>query len=162
MSGNAVTKGPKTQSGRRTLAVPSNLADVLEHHLYSFVAPNPEALVFTGEQGAPLALCVLDRAWRRARSSIGRSDLRLHDLRHTGLTFAAATGATVAELMHRAGHASPTAALRYQHATLDRDRAMAEALAGLASAEPVNDIGARDGRAMVGAEKEGQSTRRAS
>ena len=30
--------------------------------------------------------------------------MRLHDLRHTGLTLAAATGATTAELMHRAGH----------------------------------------------------------
>jgi len=30
----------------------------------------------------------------------------LHDLRHTGLTLAAATGATTAELMHRAGHSS--------------------------------------------------------
>jgi hypothetical protein len=79
MNGNAVTKAPKTHSGRRTLTVPSNLADALEHHLYSFVAPDPEALVFTGEQGGPLALCVLDRAWQRARSSIGRPDLRLHD-----------------------------------------------------------------------------------
>lgn len=64
--------------------------------------------------------------------TIGRSDLRLHDLRHTGLTLAAATGATVAELMHRAGHASASAALHYQHATADRDRVLAKALANLA------------------------------
>jgi hypothetical protein len=30
--------------------------------------------------------------------------------------------------MHRAGHASADAALRYQHATRDRDRILAEAL----------------------------------
>ena len=76
---------------------------------------------------------------------MGRPDLRLHDLRHTGVTFVAATGATMAELMHRAGHASPTAALRYQHATQDRDRVLAEALATLAS---VTAIGPRDGSAM--------------
>jgi hypothetical protein len=35
--------------------------------------------------------------------------------------------------MHRAGHASPRAALVYQHATEDRDRAIADALAGLAT-----------------------------
>jgi len=65
-------------------------------------------------------------------SRIDRSqDLHLHDLRHTGLTLAAATGTTTAELMHRAGHASANAALRYQHATKDRDRVLAEALAGL-------------------------------
>jgi hypothetical protein len=49
------------------------------------------------------------------------------------LTWAAATGATTAELMYRAGHASPAAALRYRHATKDRDRALADALADLSS-----------------------------
>jgi hypothetical protein len=61
------------------------------------------------------------------------------------LTLSAATGATVAELMHRAGYASPAAALRYQHATEDRDRVIADALGGLAT---VTLIGARDARAM--------------
>ena len=74
---------------------------------------------------------VLSTAWNRARDTIGRPDLRLHDLRQAGLTWAAATGATVAALMRRAGHASPTAALRYQHATEDRDRVLAEALSEL-------------------------------
>jgi len=40
---------------------------------------------------------------------------------------AAATGASTKELMRRAGHASPAAALRYQHATEDRDKAIADA-----------------------------------
>jgi len=43
-------------------------------------------------------------------------------------------GATTRELMIRAGHASPAAALRYQHATADRDAAVAAALSGLAEA----------------------------
>jgi integrase len=62
---------------------------------------------------------------------------RLHDLRHSGLTWSAEAGATVPELMRRAGHASPAAALRYQHATDDHDRAVAETLAGLATPAPV-------------------------
>jgi hypothetical protein len=37
----------------------------------------------------------------------------------------------MAELMHRAGHRSPVAALRYQHATSDRDRAFTDALSEL-------------------------------
>jgi hypothetical protein len=36
--------------------------------------------------------------------------------------------------MARAGHASPAAALRYQHAVADRDVAIANALSGLAEA----------------------------
>jgi hypothetical protein len=67
----------------------------------------------------------------------GRPDLHLHDLRHSGLTWAAATGASTAELMRRGGHANPRAALRYQHATADRDKALADALGALAGQAPV-------------------------
>jgi hypothetical protein len=41
-------------------------------------------------------------------------------------------GASLRELMQRMGHASSEAALRYQHATSDRDRAIADALDRLA------------------------------
>jgi integrase len=51
-----------------------------------------------------------------------------HELRHTGATLAAATGATTKELVRRMGHASPAAALIYQHAVDDRDSQIARAL----------------------------------
>ena len=60
----------------------------------------------------------------------GIDGLRLHDLRHTGNTLAAATGASTKELMSRMGHAS-RAALIYQHATQDRDAAIAAGLSDL-------------------------------
>jgi hypothetical protein len=41
---------------------------------------------------------------------------------------AASTGASTKELMHRLGHASPRAALRYQHATAERDTAIADGI----------------------------------
>jgi integrase len=59
---------------------------------------------------------------------VGHDELRFHDLRHTGNTLAAATGASTKELMTRMGHASPRAALIYQHASEERDKAIAEAL----------------------------------
>jgi len=43
------------------------------------------------------------------------------------------TGASTKELMARLGHASADAALRYQHATVDRDQAIAQALSRLVS-----------------------------
>ena len=52
----------------------------------------------------------------------------MHDLRHNGLTFVAHTSVRTKELMTRGGHASPTAALRYQHAAVDRDREIADKL----------------------------------
>ncbi|MGH7714503.1 MAG: tyrosine-type recombinase/integrase [Vulcanimicrobiaceae bacterium] len=130
--GASIVKGPKSSAGRRTLSIPANVLDAIDDHLTRFVAAEPNALVFTGKTGVPLTAGVLQKAWAATRKSVGRTDLHLHDLRHTGLTLAAATGATTAELMHRAGHASPNAALRYQHATRDRDRVLAEALAELA------------------------------
>jgi len=130
--GSSLTKSPKTSSGRRILSIPSNVLKTFEVHLNDFTASDKDALLFTSESGTPLTATSLQRAWSRARSSIGRPDLHLHDLRHTGLTLAAATGATTAELMHRAGHASASASLRYQHATQDRDHVLANALAELA------------------------------
>ncbi len=122
-----VKKPPKTEAGRRTVAVPANILPDVEHHLATFVGPERDAGVFQDVDNGKLRT-----AWDRATRRVGRPDLHLHDLRHSGLTWTAAAGATLPELMFRAGHKSPTAALRYQHATRDRDRALADALAGLA------------------------------
>ena len=82
-------------------------------------------------KGGPLAPHVLQKAWANARSQLDLDDVHLHDLRHLAGTLAASTGAGTKELMHRLGHASPQAALRYQHATRERDVAIAAALDGL-------------------------------
>jgi integrase len=128
MRGKSLVKAPKTLAGRRTIAVPEALISKISDHLDCFTGPGLDDLVFVGITGVPLTANVLQVAWQRARASVGRTDLRLHDLRHTGLTMAAATGATTVELMHRAGHSSSVAAMRYQHATKDRDRIIADAL----------------------------------
>jgi integrase len=126
---------PKTDAGKRTLSVPSNVLPALEAHLEQFTGPDADAWLFPGASGdGPATPRAFDYIWATARKKINRPDLHLHDLRHSGLTWSAATGATVAELMHRGGHASPMTALRYQHATADRDKALADALAGLAAA----------------------------
>lgn len=44
---------------------------------------------------------------------------------------AASTGATLAELMVRLGHSSVDAAMRYQHASQQRDAAVAAQLSAL-------------------------------
>src|ERR1019366_4226847 len=115
MTGESLVKEPKSAAGRRTLAVPEHLLSAVEKHLDQFVASDPDAPLFANVSGKPLTKSVLQSAWNRTRRSIGREDLHLHDLRHTGLTLAAAMGATTAELMRRAGHSSATASLRYQH-----------------------------------------------
>jgi integrase len=110
------------------MAVPANLWPVLKGYL-EIVGPDQEAWLFPGDGDMPASEMRIKRVWRKACKAANRPDLHLHDLRHSGLTWAAAMGASTAELMKRAGHASPTAALRYQHATADRDRILADALA---------------------------------
>jgi integrase len=129
--GTIVVGEPKTAAGRRTVAIPPHLFDVVGDHLHTHVLPEATALVFTNRDGEQLRPRPLQHAWNRARSEVGVA-FHLHDLRHLGATMAAATGASTREIMRRIGHASPAAALRYQHATEDRDRVIAEALSELA------------------------------
>jgi len=129
--GRTLIAPPKTAAGRRVLAVPPNTLPELSGHLERFTGPGPESWLFTAGGGKPFAISSLEKAWRRARLAAGRPELRFHDLRHSGLTWAAAVGASVRELMARGGHATPTMALRYQHATADRDKALADAMAEL-------------------------------
>lgn len=143
MGGKAMIGPPKTEASIRRLSIPSNILPALENHLDRFVGPEPDAWLFGTSTGTALLPRNFNRVWSKAREKAGRTDLHLHDLRHSGLTWAAAAGATTKELMRRAGQKSPRAALIYQHATEDRDRAIAEALAGLAVPAPVVSLAKR-------------------
>ena len=66
-------------------------------------------------------------------AAIGKPNLRVHDLRHVGAVFAAQSGATTAELMHRLGHTTPQMALKYQHVAEGRDAQLAERMSKLAT-----------------------------
>ena len=57
-------------------------------------------------------------AWPQAVTSIGVEGLHVHDLRHTGNTFAASGAAGLKDLMARMGHDSERAAMIYQHEAL--------------------------------------------
>jgi integrase len=124
---------PKTEAGLRSVAIPPHIIPDLMDHLDRFVDGEPGSLFFTGEKGGPVRPHVLQKAWTKARSSVA-IEAHLHDLRHAGNTWAAATGASTKELMVCMSHANAAAALRYQHATADRDQAIARALPELATA----------------------------
>lgn len=123
---------PKSAAGRRTVHIPPHLLPDLRAHVATFVEADG-GYVFSDPKGAPLRQSSFRASWRRARETVGLPELRFHDLRHTGNTLAAATGASTKELMARMGHATMSAALIYQHATADRDQAIAKALSDLAA-----------------------------
>jgi integrase len=100
-------------------------------HLATFAEPGPDGLVFVGPKGGRLRRSNFCRIWTKARNSIGLPDLHFHDLRHTGNNMAAGHGASLRELMERMGHSSARAALIYQHATRERDEAIAAGMGKL-------------------------------
>jgi integrase len=123
---------PKSDAGVRDVAIPPHLLPAIEEHLTAFVDPQPDALLFPANHGGHMATSTVQRHFYRARKMIGRPDLRFHDLRHSGAVLAAATGASLAELMARLGHSTPTAAMKYQHAAKGRDREIAALLSKFA------------------------------
>jgi integrase len=123
---------PKSEAGQRDVHIPPHLLPLVRDQLVDHVEPGADSLLFTAQHGGHLATSTLARHFYKAREAAGRQDLRFHDLRHSGAVLAAQSGATLAELMGRLGHATPAAALRYQHVAAGRDRVIAEALSRLA------------------------------
>lgn len=139
-SGELVVGPPKSAAGKRTIAIPPHVLPELADHMATNVGSEPDAFVFTGEKGGPLRPKALQQAWSVARTQVGLEHLHFHDVRHTGNTLAAATGASTKELMTRMGHSSAAAALRYQHATRERDREIAERLSERRSLGPSSAV----------------------
>jgi integrase len=90
--GKALIGPPKTEKGRRTLSIPSQVLPALAGHLERFTGPGADAWLFPGPAGDPINPRTLERHWERARLAAGRPDLHLHDLRHSGLTWAEMSG----------------------------------------------------------------------
>ncbi|WP_122263684.1 tyrosine-type recombinase/integrase [Ornithinimicrobium cerasi] len=132
--GQPIVGTPKSAAGTREVSVPPHILPLLQEHLEKHVGPSAGALLFPSmrDRERHLQPTVLHTAWRKARAAAGREDLRIHDLRHTGATMAAMTGATLAELQARLGHSTVAAALRYQDAAQGRDAEIAAKLSELA------------------------------
>lgn len=143
-------KSPKTDAGVRDVPIPPHLLVDLRAHLLEHTAPGRDGLLFPGRSedahlsssafyGRTAELYADGRTKRKghgfheARRLADREDLHFHDLRHTGLTNAAVAGATLAELMAMAGHSTPAAAMRYQHAAQDRMQDLAARLSAMAA-----------------------------
>ncbi|WP_431903040.1 tyrosine-type recombinase/integrase [Nonomuraea sp. bgisy101] len=128
---------PKSRAGRRTVAIPSVIIPALIEHLATYVDEPDDAFVFLGKRGAFLRGGNFRREakWAEALKEMGLQGLHFHDLRHTGNTLAAQSGASIADLKARMGHDSDRAALIYQHATRDADQKIADALSTRVKAE---------------------------
>lgn len=140
-------KVPKSRSGRRTVSVPRLTIEALQKERIAQNKARLQAekwrgtdLVFTTHKpgrnrgpgtlpGSPLTHGNVRQALNDACARAGIGPIRIHDLRHSGLTYLSnQPGITLAELMRRAGHTDPRLTLvRYGHALSQRDRAAADA-----------------------------------
>ncbi|MFF4198238.1 tyrosine-type recombinase/integrase [Nonomuraea sp. NPDC001831] len=138
LDGGEMRLGPlKSRAGRRRVSIPAVIIPVLTEHLAAYVAQPDDAFVFLGKRGAFLRGGNFRREakWAEALKEMGVPGLHFHDLRHTGNTLAAQSGASLADLKARMGHDSDRAALIYQHATRDADQRIADALSARVEAE---------------------------
>lgn len=127
-SGQMLIGPTKTEKSRRIVTIPRVLGPELRTHLATYAQPTDEGWVFTGHKGGPLGNSWFSTQWKEAREYVGLPDLHLNDLRHLAGTLAAMTGATTREVMERLGHTTLETAMRYQHATRERNRVLADAL----------------------------------
>ncbi|WP_246306199.1 tyrosine-type recombinase/integrase [Allobranchiibius huperziae] len=88
-AGRTIVGSPKSAAGVRDVAIPPHLLPMLDAHLMR-MAPGRDRLVFPAADGkSHLAPSTLYRVFYPARQAAGRTDLRWHDLRHTGAVLAA-------------------------------------------------------------------------
>ena len=132
--GTLIVGEPKSAASRRRVAIPEAISEAVREHLDTYAEPGPEGLVFVGPKGGPLRRGNFSGVWQSIVHEAGLEHLHFHDLRHTGNTLAAMTGASTKELMTRMGHSSTRAALGYQHATEERERLIASKLSEMIEA----------------------------
>lgn len=127
---------PKSGKGR-AIVIPPHIRDDVKNHLNTHVEKDPEALLFPAARGGHMNDRVFSREYfAPALVKIGRTGVRVHDLRHFAGTQTARVGNLV-ETMGRLGHSTVKASLIYQQIVSGRDAAVAEALSKLANRSTV-------------------------
>ena len=95
------------------MIVPPHIRDDLKHHLDTYVGEDPTAQLFPAARGCHLNDRVFRDYLAPALKTIGREDMRIHDLRHFAGTQAARVG-NLPETMARLGHSTPKVSSIYQ------------------------------------------------
>lgn len=139
---------PKTKNGRREVPLPRRVVRALDAHMDAFVAPEPDALMFTGLRGQPLRRAGFRRSWwQPAVRAAGLEPLTFHELRHTFVSLWVALNVNPKEISVRAGHSSVAFTLdRYGHLYDRSDDAVSDRLDALlgdaspAVSAPVMDL----------------------
>jgi len=132
-------KAPKTEKGKRVVAIDPLLAEVLRDRRAWQVGRNervgtelvedPYVLSFWSNGDGPPRPDSYSTAFGKLRSSLGLGHLHLHSLRHFAATELLDQGIPLAAVSQRLGHGSPaTTASIYTHGVRGRDQEAAAVL----------------------------------
>jgi len=125
-AGEWLRKDPKTPASIRSISLSPALVELLEEHLRHHAAEGPDALVFPSSRRTPLiSSSFLTHHFGPARQAAGLA-CRFHDLRHTSVALAIASGADPKAIQTRMGHSPIRVTLdRYGHLLPELDQAIA-------------------------------------
>jgi integrase len=135
VTGGVVFGEPKSDTSRRTIALPRFLCERVYDHLSTRPA-DPSALLFCDDDEQPIRHTTFyGRVWRPTVARLAAIDpnfpaaLRFHDLRHTAASLLINSGADAKAVQHRLGHSTTALTLdTYSHIFDARDRELADAL----------------------------------
>jgi integrase len=138
--GRTVLGSPKSSAGRRTLAAPAWLMDMLAAHLArrGVTGADTNAFVFVMPAGGPLDYTHWRRrVWQPACRRAGLEHLTFHDLRRANATTMVLEGVDLKTAQTRLGHSDPRLTLAvYAQATTEGDRRAADVLGAAFSRRP--------------------------
>jgi integrase len=103
-----------SKTGKKTI----HLSDAALEVLASIPRLPDNPYVICGERPGT-HLVNLQKAWRRIRRLAGLDDLRIHDLRHSFASVAAAQGLSLPVIGALLGHSQPATTARYAHLAQD-------------------------------------------
>jgi integrase len=112
---------PDSKSGAKTIHLSAPAVAVLA----SLPRLDGNQFVFPGAR-IPQVASSIDKVWARVRARAKLNGVRLHDLRHSAASIAAAKGASLLLIAKVLGHRQAATTERYSHLTADPVKATAE------------------------------------
>lgn len=130
VNGAAQLSTPKTNRGRRVVAIDRRTCEVLAELRARCGNREPAALIFGGNTPAALSPTAVTKRFRILVEASGLPRVRLHDLRHTHATLALQAGVHPKIVSERLGHSTVSLTLDvYSHAVPHMQKDAAEQIA---------------------------------
>lgn len=104
----------------RTIALNQHAREILLRRQAAVDSHNLDGFVFTTSQGTHLCPTTLHKCFKRVAASIGKPNLRIHDLRHNFASMSLAAGVDIKSLQDTLGHATASFTLKqYAHTNME-------------------------------------------